>query len=226
MSWGRSVLPRSKTMAPACRSSPAMRVFAPFLTVLRRRILLSTSSASSSSTMVSAPAGSTAPVKMRIAAPRGTTPSHSFPADARPSAKARSDRTSESCANAYPSTAAFGVLGFDLFARTGSARIRPAASAMETFFFRDCRFQRIAQPIECLAHRSPVNSRRQSKAAIGHHRLSQNAVRPIRRCGSRMRAPQAHPNSLSVGAVKANFQFPACPCLPSAGNAFRLEVTA
>ena len=97
ISCGRNTLPGCNTTWPACTSSPACRTFAPAGGAIR----ISTSSpsghcpepaegrVSSKRTTVSAPAGTGAPVIMRIAWPGPTATSGTYPAATSPTTRSR-----------------------------------------------------------------------------------------------------------------------------------------
>ena len=127
-SAGPMTAPASRTTAPGSMSSPARRTLAPGRTGTWMVTMPSRSSVSSTRTTVSAPSGTTDPVKILAAVPGSTGTASNVPAGALPISRSRAGavRTS-SPRTANPSIAELAAAGTARAATTSSPATRPAA---------------------------------------------------------------------------------------------------
>ena len=130
-SAGRSGWPARNTMPPRFRSSPAKRRFCPAWVTAPGATATppSTSRARSCITTLSAPAGITAPVKMRTACPAPTVPAKGLPANDSPMRARRVSLPGARSAKrtAQPSIAELSWPGTSTGETTSSASTRPSA---------------------------------------------------------------------------------------------------
>src|SRR5438093_5214339 len=131
-SAARSVTPASSTRSPTRTSSPAGRTYAAGSTAARSVTRPFVASTSSWGTTASAPGGSGAPVKIRMASPRPIAREGSAPASTRPTTASAAPARVSPARTAYPSMDEFAHGGTSRRETISSASTRPSDATTST----------------------------------------------------------------------------------------------
>src|SRR5438093_5034326 len=131
-SAARSVTPASSTRSPTRTSSPAGRTYAAGSTAARSVTRPFVASTSSWGTTASAPGGSGAPVKIRMASPLPIAREGSVPASTRPTTASAAPARVSPARTAYPSMDEFAHGGISRRETISSASTRPSDATTST----------------------------------------------------------------------------------------------